>query len=412
MKPRGPGLLVVGNLSITLAAGARYILCSWIVLQRSGISSAPVWLLVAEMLPGLLFTRVLGALIDRHDRRRVALAADTVRVVALAAVAVLSAVRGPWVGALVVFAAVMGACDQLSTPARTALLRALVSDEALLAATTRISMSTQLGTLSGVGLGGLAAARLAPAAAFTALAGCYVLSAAVLMCLRGARTAPADSTTPEGDPDGPGSQPARAQLRAAGGLRSPFVVVVVLSALLRTYNSLLPAFADSVLRLDSQRFAAVDAAFAVGSLAAGAFLLGRTANAPVQRAAHLGLAALAGCTALFALSGGFAQAAIGYAAIGAGFQTMTLYQVRCQDLVPLHHYGRVFAAFTRIGTIAVLLLYALVSVALTWTGPVAVYLLLAVALAALAAVQGPAAPLPPPAAPTAAEGTQPTEQTR
>ncbi|MDI2128352.1 MFS transporter [Yinghuangia seranimata] len=424
MTPRGPGPLVTANLAITLVAGARYVLCSWIVLQISGIASAPVWLLVAEMLPGLLFTRVLGAVIDRYDRRRVALAADAVRGAALASVAVLSAVRGPSVGALVVLAAVMGTCDQLSTPARTALLRALVADDALLGATTRISMSTQLGTLSGVGLGGLAAAHVAPATAFAALAGCHAVSAAALACVR---TAPADTKTApktagtagtaaatEDDTDGPGPRPALAQLRAAGGLRSPFIVVVVLSAFLRTYNSLLPAFADKTLGLDSVRFAVVDAAFAVGSLAAGGVLLGRGTSAAVQRAAHLGLAALAGCTALFALSGGFASAATAYAAIGAGFQTLTLYQVRCQALVPLEHYGRVFAAFTRIGTIAVLVLYALVGVALAWTGPIAVYLLLALALAGLAVLQRTAAPFPLPGTPeaTPAEGPRPTEQTR
>ncbi|MFD4529262.1 MFS transporter [Streptomyces sp. NPDC058470] len=390
-------LLTAGNLAIWVAGGARFALGSWLALKLTGEPAAPVWLLLAELTPTLCLAPVFGLLIDRLDRRRLAFCVDVVRALAAAGVAVAAAAGGLDFWMLVGLATVMGAGDQLSTPSRTALVRQLSSEGRLLSANARISVTTQLGSMTGVAAGGVAADGVPAAVAFAAIAACYLLSACLLLAVRTGSRAAAAQPVAVGGSVLAGLRTVTGYVRAAGGWSSPFLVVVVLAAFIKTYNSLLPAFSHEVMHFGSAQFGALDAAYAVGGLAAGLALVRLTAarsgagSEMLQRRAHVGLLVLAVLTGAFAFSGGFGTALALYCGIGTAFQTLTVYMVACQTLVPLGVYGRVFSGFNFVGTVLVLVLYGTVAAALHVVSPALIYLLLAAVLACLGIVQARAA---------------------
>ncbi|MDV9173629.1 MFS transporter [Streptomyces sp. W16] len=390
-------LLTAGNLAIWVAGGARFALGSWLALELTADPAAPVWLLIAELTPTLCLAPVFGLLIDRLDRRRLAACVDAVRALAATGVAVSAATGRLDFWTLVGLAAVAGAGDQLSTPSRTALVRQLSAEGQLLSANARISVTTQLGSMAGVAAGGVAADSVPAATAFAAIAACYLISLCLLLAVRtDSRTAAARPVTPN-ESILAGFRTAMGHVRAAGGWSSPFLVVIVLAAFIKTYNSLLPAFSHEVMHFGSAQFGALDAAYAVGGLTAGLALVrlttarSDTGSQALQRQAHTGLVVLAVLTGVFAFSGGFGMALALYCGIGAAFQTLTVYMVACQTLVPLSVYGRVFSGFNFVGTVLVLVLYGTVSAALHVVSPTLIYLLLAVVLACLAIVQARAA---------------------
>ncbi|MFD5648739.1 MFS transporter [Streptomyces sp. NPDC127039] len=393
----GIARLIAVNLVVWTGSGARFALGSWLALRLTEDASAPVWLLIAELAPTLALAPFFGRLVDHRDRRRLAVTADSIRALTVGVVAVTAATASLHIATLVGMSAVMGACDQISTPARSALLQQRVAREALLKANTRVGISTQVGTMTGVAAGGTAAGILPPSVAFALIAGCHAVAAVLLIGQAGSRavaatTKPKPVAVPVKEADGPGTWLALRYLRAAGGVRSPFLVVVVLAAFLRTYNSVLPAFVYDTMDFGPAQFGALDAAFAVGGLVGGAALARARVASFLQKRAVLGLFALALCTTAFAFSPGFVAALAAYCGIGITFQTLTLYMTRSQTLVPLERYGRVFSGFTLIGTVLVLALYGLVSALLRLAGPVPVYLLLAAALALLATGQATARP--------------------
>lgn len=188
-------LLVAGTFLLMLGNGVRFVVGSWLALEVTGNPAAPVAVLVAEAAPALLFATQLGAVVDRFDRRHVAAGADIVRTLVAAAAAVVAATGGLALVHLVLMAAVLGACDQLSTPARTALVRGYTSDAGLLGASTRMSLATQLGVMAGVVLGGTAVGALPVVTVFLGLAAVHGVGA-LQMALLG-RTPPTSDAPAE-----------------------------------------------------------------------------------------------------------------------------------------------------------------------------------------------------------------------
>src|SRR5829696_971089 len=100
-----------------LTTGAAYVAVMLIAYERLGSAWAAAAILLAEMLPGMLAGPLIGAWLDRHDRLRCVIAAESTRAVALAAMIVL-----PGPVALVALAVVTGTATTVFRPAAFALL--------------------------------------------------------------------------------------------------------------------------------------------------------------------------------------------------------------------------------------------------------------------------------------------------
>src|SRR3954470_11894454 len=78
----------------SLATGAAYVAVMLVAYERLGSGRAAAAVLLGEMAPGVLFGPLIGAWLDRRDRLRCAIVAETVRAAALGAMIVVPGAAG------------------------------------------------------------------------------------------------------------------------------------------------------------------------------------------------------------------------------------------------------------------------------------------------------------------------------
>lgn len=127
-----------------------------------------------QFLPRLLLTAVAGDMADRHDRRKLAVAAQLLQTLGLATLAIASA--GGFISRELIFAIVLvlGLAQTFQMPANAALLPALVPLVALPRALALSASAMQAATIVAPALGGLLYAFGAPLV--------YSLTTALLAC--------------------------------------------------------------------------------------------------------------------------------------------------------------------------------------------------------------------------------------
>ncbi|MDT5028002.1 MAG: hypothetical protein QOE61_4428, partial [Micromonosporaceae bacterium] len=166
-------------------------------------------LIIAQRLPWLLFTLPSGVIVDRLDRRHVMLAANGLRGIALALLAILVAFGSGGLIALYAVAFLVGIAETLADNAAIAILPPLVDDVDLERANGRI-FATQSAANELVGPPvGAALFAAAPAVAFAAAAAGFTLAAGLLSRIRGSFRAEPESAA---EPGVAGDPPKRALL--------------------------------------------------------------------------------------------------------------------------------------------------------------------------------------------------------
>lgn len=175
-------LLWIGTTLSLLGDGVLLVALAWQAYQLSNSPVAMAMVGVALTVPQVVLVLVGGVISDRMERRRVMLAADVVRAVCLAALAVLSLSGEIQLWHLVAFAAVYGAASAFFMPAFEALVPSLVPQERLTEANAldqflRPAMLWLLGPALGgvlVGTAGAGGAFAFDAATFAASALCLL----------------------------------------------------------------------------------------------------------------------------------------------------------------------------------------------------------------------------------------------
>lgn len=152
-------------------------------LTRSEVSISLV--AAATTLPWLLFSLPVGALIDRSDRKRVMMVADTIRALAIAGLAVLAATDRAEIWMLWAIALVLGTAEVFFDNASQALMPAVVPSHQLQRANgLRYAAEITANTFLGTPLGSLlfAGAVWLP---FGIDAATYVLAVLLILPIRG-----------------------------------------------------------------------------------------------------------------------------------------------------------------------------------------------------------------------------------
>jgi MFS family permease len=138
-----------------------------------------------QFLPWLLFAAVAGALVDRIDRRRAMVVANTARAVAVGTLAVLVAAGGMTIWLIYLTALVIGTAETIADSAANALVPAVVGDGSLDAANSKLQACEIVGqTFLGGPIGGLTFALFA-ALPFVLNSAGFAIAAAVLLGLTG-----------------------------------------------------------------------------------------------------------------------------------------------------------------------------------------------------------------------------------
>lgn len=341
-------LLWIAQVISSLGDWALRIAIPVLVYQLTGSKAALALASVASALPVMLLGMFAGVFVDRWNRRTTMIVSDLGRA---AVVLVLLAVHGRgdiWLFYLV--SIVSSTFSIFFYPARTALLAGLLPRERLLGANAISSTTTQVVTLLGPALGGIALGVLHPHGVFALDALTFLVSAAYVArvadprLLPGKRAARGVRGIWAEAMEGLGHLNDNATLRSLIGL---LIVAILGSGIM---NALEYAFARDLWHATPQQFGAVLAVFGLGTLAGGALMAGPLQAQPPLRLLPFGFGLLALTGLAWAAApnlwwGAAALFGLGLGNILASLPIMTLFQT----LVPLELMGRTNATLSAIG---------------------------------------------------------------
>ncbi len=176
-------LLFFAAFSIsTMGTAAVPVALSFALLGAGRSASAVGLVLAAQTTPILVLTLAGGVVGDRWPRRRVMIAADLLRCVGQATLAVLLAFGDPALPVLMALAACCGAGTAFYGPAESGLIPQVAGADRIKGANSLISLSGSLAAILGpalggllVGVGGAFVAIGLDAASYAASAGCLAL---------------------------------------------------------------------------------------------------------------------------------------------------------------------------------------------------------------------------------------------
>jgi MFS family permease len=156
--------LLWAGMSISLVGdGVYFVALAWQVYDLSDSPTALSVVGLAWTLPLALFVLLGGVVTDRVERRRVMIAADLVRALAVAVIGILSLTGAIELWHLIVMAAVFGTGDAFFGPAFTSIVPQIVPRELLLQANALDQFVRPLGfMLLGPALGGWIVATFGP----------------------------------------------------------------------------------------------------------------------------------------------------------------------------------------------------------------------------------------------------------
>lgn len=330
---------------------------SLLVLELTGSALGVTGVVLAEILPVLLFAPFAGTLVDRVSKVSVMVTADLLRAVLASS---LLFVDGH-VGVVYVIAFGLSTGTVLFNPAANSALPTLVDDDQLIAANSGIWTAAVLSQVVMAPLAGLAYVALGPEPAFALNAVSFLVSAALLAGLRlPAEPSRADRTGWFTDAVAGvnllmGDRVLRAL--AAGQL------MAALSA--GATGALLVVLAQDQLRLAPSGYGLLLGAIGVGA-ALGPLLLTRLISDPRRPAFVFGPYVLRGAVDLVLAVATALPVALA-ALVGYGLGTSVgavTFNSLLQASVPSHARGRVFASFDllwQLGRLSSLLLGGLIA---------------------------------------------------
>jgi MFS family permease len=140
-------LLWVGATLSALGDGMTFVALVWLVLERGGDAALVGWLAAAYTAPVVVGGLAAGVILDRFDKRRVLVADNVVRGLAVASIPIASALGVLSVGQIFVVAAIYGLLYMITVAGMPSILPLLVDESEL---TTANAMETLMWAFAGL----------------------------------------------------------------------------------------------------------------------------------------------------------------------------------------------------------------------------------------------------------------------
>jgi MFS transporter, DHA3 family, macrolide efflux protein len=372
-------LLILGWGISAIGNGMQFIASSWLATELSGKGYAAALVLIAQTLPGLLLAPFLGVFIDRLERRKLAAFLDFFRATGLMLVPLVYWFGKPEAWHLYAMTLVVALADSLYWATRGALVREVVPKEKLLEANT-ISMTTvQLGMILGASASGFIIAAASPVTVMLFNTGTYIVSGILTLLMRvEVRQSSAQKAYLEDLRAGWN------YLRQHPELWFPYFGGLMLFSTIQTVNVLLVPFVKNVLNLEADALGLIDAAWAVGAVAAGFVLGGAVRRFGRERLMVLSPLLLALCLMAFSFSSSLLTALVLYALGGFLIRGNILYRTTSQERTDLSFQGRVESIVGVVSSLVALVIFALMGVLQEFVSPRTLYWLQSVVLLFLA----------------------------
>ncbi len=285
-----------GQLASSSGGLAQAVALSWVILQTTGNAVWLTALTACTFGPTLLFGAWAGALVDRHDRRRLLLITQSLLLAVGLVFAALTALGELRLWLMLALTACSGLVSTVDSPARQVFVVDLVGADAVASAVGLWEVALNGSRVLGPGAAGALLALSGPTLCFLVNGLAYLAPLLVLIRLRPAGGPPA--------PDCAARPAARPKVRAREGLayarRSPIIrallPVSAASGLIFSMSLSLPTLASRALHFGGGGYGALMAAFGIGGLP-GALM---AASAPVPTPLRVRRLALATVAAILA----------------------------------------------------------------------------------------------------------------
>jgi MFS family permease len=292
---------------------------------------------LVQLVPTLSLFLATGQAADRFDRRIVAAYAQTIEAVAIAVLAVSTAIGLLTPGLLLGMAFVIGAGRAFEQPSLQSVLPNIVPPHVLPRAIAAANSAAQTAVVAGPALGGLLLA-VSPALTFAVCAVLWLTAAPVML---GIAVTQAFA----------GREPLDMKTLFSGfvfiGRNKAVLGAITLdlfAVLLGSTTALLPVFASDIFPTGPLGFGALRAAPAVGAIVAALILTRRPITRRIGHAMFGSVAIYGAATVVFALTPNFVLATLALAVVGAAdLVSVVIRQSLVQLYTPDEMRGRVFA---------------------------------------------------------------------
>jgi Transmembrane secretion effector len=353
-QPRGLGgdfwLYFSGQLTSQVGTSFTFFALPLLVFELTHSATNLAITTVTEFVPYLLFGLILGALVDRIDRKRMMLLTDVARGAVIVVLPLLSLAGALHVYAIYIVAFVQSTLGILFTCGEFAAIPSLVGRHDLVAANARIMATNSAGQILGPILAGVLVAVLRPADLLFFDAGSFFVSAASLALIR--RSFNADVENPRAVAGGVAGllEDAKDGLRYVWSnpvLRSISIMMALINLVCAPQNSQLVLFAEKTLKATNSEVAYLFAAGAAGIVIVSlcASTIRRHLSFAMTALGALVVSGLA-CTAM-ALVGNYPAALVLWG-VSSGFGLLLNINTSSlrQAIVPSNMYGRVISVAT------------------------------------------------------------------
>ncbi len=301
LRVRNYRLFFTGQLISLIGWWMQVIGQDWLVLGLTDDSATALGTVTAlQFAPVLLFSLYGGKLADRYDKRKLLLVANTLAMVLALSMGVLILSGGVTLGAIYVFAFLLGLISAMETPVRQAFVSELVSASLLPNAISLNAAAFNTARIVGPAVAGLAVAAFGVGPVFLLNGLSYVGAIAGLWLMRPAELFREGLSLTKGGP----------RPRIIDGLRYvarrpdlslPITLVFVIGLLAFNFQLTLALVAKTVFQTGAARFGLLTTALAIGALGG--------ALASSQRRSRPTSATVLGAAAIF----GLLQIAVGFA---------------------------------------------------------------------------------------------------
>lgn len=310
---------ILGQLPSLTGSWAQVVALSWWVESRD--PGALGWVIALQFLPSLVLGPWFGVVADRHNRRRLLMLAECGLGLVAAGYALTSLTGVLTLPAVCVLATAWGVINALDTPARRALVPALVPPDQAASASALTGTALLIGMTAGSALGGALVAAAGATAAFAVNAASFFADVAVLGTIR-AGTSPRVKRAPRQVREG------LSYVAHAPELRTPLLALALIATLAFSMQVSVPALVHQAFAGGPAQLGAALTALAAGSLTgtlvrAARGMPGSRALPTATAIMACGLAATAIAPVLPAALAGLAIAGLGWSCfLGTAIATL------------------------------------------------------------------------------------------
>jgi MFS family permease len=325
---------LAGQLPSVTCSWAQVVALSWVVvgLDRRALG----WVVALQFLPSLVLGPWFGAVADRHDRRRLLMLAESGLGLVALAYTLASTADVLTLPLIYLLATAWGVINALDTPARRALLPALVTPDRAASASALAGTVLLLGMTAGSALGGAMVATAGATAAFAVNAASFLADVILLHTIR------------------PGPSPlvrrAPRQVREGLGyvwhtpvLRAPLLTLAVIGTLAFTMQVSVPTLIRASFAGGPSLIGTAFTAVTAGSLAGA--LIAAARGTPGPRTIALAAAIMAGAMSVTAAAPTVPAALAGLAGAGLAWSLVLVSVIAVLQSADPRMLGRVMSLF-------------------------------------------------------------------